>query len=247
MHHRLGVEDLRMDIEYSGEVTGTDNDHTQRGIIMNGVIDGWVNNVAILHTSEEGVQIFRSTRVTVQDTSVGPGVGPTQGGYKSGYQPSVGAQQIFIKDCSAIAMRHGFVLNGSTRSSGVVVLRGKLIDNIASSEGGHRQWSMGVLFDSCVVESGNSWANAFLVGNRGDWGTSHGWAAVNSVVWNTDTLGNGSIVVQQPPNAQNYAIGCFGRVNQSASWPGPWGFTEGTNEERTLYPQSLYESQLADR
>ena len=52
IYHKIGVENLRIDIEYSGDVTGEDTDHTQRGIVINGLIDGWVNNVSILHFSD---------------------------------------------------------------------------------------------------------------------------------------------------------------------------------------------------
>ncbi len=213
--------------------------------MVRGLIDGWIRNVSILHFSEEGIILHRSLRITIHDCRANPCTDCR--GYKYGFSPSVGAQQILIQDSKAIATRHGFVLNGSTRSSGVVVLRGELIQNRGSSEAGHRQWSQGVLFDSCKVTSGQSSGTAFLLGNRGDWGTSHGWAAANSVVWNTHTFGNGDIVVQKPPTAQNFVIGSSGTINKSARWPGTWGFEEGSNKSKQLYPASLYEAQRADR
>lgn len=240
LYRNVGVEHLRIYIETLG---GVDTKHTERGIEIVGVIDGWINDVSIQGFSRDGIRIEKSTRITVQNTSVGPPVARNAGGYSYGFQPSGGAQQILFKNCSAIATRHGFILNGSTRSSGIVFYRCKLVDNIASSEGGHRQWSMGALFDGCTVVNGSS-PVAFLLGNRGDYGTSHGWGAVNSVLWNSDTGGRGSIVVQQPPTAQNYMIGGFGNVEKHWRWPGPVGFVEGTNENRSLFPSSLYEAQL---
>jgi hypothetical protein len=54
----------------------------------------------------------------------------------------------------------------------------------------------------------------------------HGGATGHSVMWNTDA-GGGKVLVQKPPTAQNYAIGCFetawyashhGAITRSASW-----------------------------
>jgi hypothetical protein len=244
LYYNIGVENLRIDIVTAG---GTDLQHTETAIDIVGVIDGWVRDVDMLHFSEEAIQVRKSLRITAQNCNAGPPIAPVEGGRMSGYAVSMGGQQVLFRDCRITGARHGFVLNGSTRSSGVVFLRGVLIDNIGTSEAGHQQWSMGVLFDNCKVLSALPYTQAFLLGNRGDWGTSHGWSAANSVVWNTDTTAGGAIVVQKPPTAQNYAIGCSGTVNQHAPWPGPWGYTEGTGRGSTLKPPSLYEAQLAAR
>jgi hypothetical protein len=244
----IGIQDMSIDIEFEGKDASSSDDiqHTQRGVMIRGLIDGWIRNVAILHFAKDGVILHRSSRITIQDSVVAHPVAPTSGGYKYGFALSVGAQQILIQDCKATGTRHGFILNGSTRSSGVVVLRGELKENIGSSEG-HRQWSLGVLFDSCRVTSAPTSHTAFLLGNRGDWGTSHGWASVNSVIWNTHTYGYGDIVVQKPPTAQNFVIGSSGSINRSAAWPGEWGYVERKFGSRQLYPPSLYEAQRADR
>ena len=242
----IGIEDIRIDIDYEGKDASSSDDiqHTQRGVMIRGLIDGWIRNVSILHFAKDGVILHRSSRITIQDSVVAYPVSPTTGGYKYGFTLSVGAQQILIQDSKAIATRHGFILNGSTRSSGVVVLRGELRQNLGSSEG-HRQWSLGVLFDNCRVTSASTSHTAFRLGNRGDWGTSHGWASVNSVIWNTHTFGYGDIVVQKPPTAQNFVIGSSGPINRSAEWPGNWGFVERKIGSRQLYPPSLYEAQRA--
>ena len=90
--------------------------------------------------------------------------------------------------------------------------------------------------------------------NRGDWGTSHGWASAHSVAWNVDATDGGAIVCQQPPTAQNYAIGWQGSVAQSWFFDGEPGFVESDPQSsgdpslaRPLYPPSLYEAQLAQR
>ncbi|UCE04946.1 MAG: T9SS type A sorting domain-containing protein, partial [bacterium] len=85
--------------------------------------------------------------------------------------------------------------------------------------------------------------------NRGYYGTSHGWAGVHSVAWNCD-VANGDLIVQKPPTAQNYAIGCFGGNVVGKKPPAPFdeteGYIEGTGESG-LNPRSLYEAQLEER
>jgi len=58
------------------------------------------------------------------------------------------------------------------------------------------------------------------------------------------------LIVQKPPTAQNYAIGCKGLHVTGVKPPAPFdesqGFIEGTNTAG-LYPQSLYLAQLEDR
>jgi len=81
--------------------------------------------------------------------------------------------------------------------------------------------------------------------NRGDYGTGHGWSSAHSVAWNYAT-GAGVGVIQRPPTAQNYAIGCSGVVTGDGPFPNPAGYIEGTNRSG-LVPPSLYQAQYLDR
>ena len=71
-------------------------------------------------------------------------------------------------------------------------------------------------------------------------GTGHGWAGANYVAWNCE----GSLVCQQPPTAQNFAIGQVGQ-----KLPGVFKRTEGHWESagQHVEPRSLYLKQLEDR
>ncbi len=82
--------------------------------------------------------------------------------------------------------------------------------------------------------------------DAGDRGTGHGWRGAQQVYWNCEAS---EIVVQQPPTAQNYAIGCTGNVpkvrgkdKSKARTPGYFE-SHGTHVE----PRSLYLKQLEDR
>jgi hypothetical protein len=59
-------------------------------------------------------------------------------------------------------------------------------------------------------------------------------------------MAGGTLVVQKPPTAQNYAIGCFGDVTGSGPFGQPVGHIEGTGRPG-LTPPSLFQAQLADR
>jgi hypothetical protein len=55
-----------------------------------------------------------------------------------------------------------------------------------------------------------------------------------------------TLVVQKPPTAQNYAIGCFGTITGNGPFAGSAGYIEGSNTDGLL-PRSLYLEQLAQR
>jgi hypothetical protein len=83
--------------------------------------------------------------------------------------------------------------------------------------------------------------------NRGAMGSGHGWGMGWAVAWNC--VAN-SFVVQQPPGALNWAIGCLG---ESVGMPRPFD-TEplmpvGTFDSpgRCVSPSSLYLAQLNER
>jgi hypothetical protein len=80
-------------------------------------------------------------------------------------------------------------------------------------------------------------------------GTGHGWASVHSVAWNCSAPGR-AFVVQKPPTAQNYAIGCWvdtvAATTPIAPFTHPLGHVEGTRRSG-LEPRSLFYAQLAMR
>ena len=94
-----------------------------------------------------------------------------------------------------------------------------------------------MLFDS-IEDKGEK--GGILLFNRQDYGTSHGWSAAHSVIWNY----NGFMTVQQPPTAQNYAISSRG-LKKASPHVGKEGHIE--IQSGKLFPPSLYEAQLCER
>jgi hypothetical protein len=79
-------------------------------------------------------------------------------------------------------------------------------------------------------------AGAIDIEDRGGKGTGHGWAGANQVLWNCVAE---SIHVEQPPTAQNWAIGCRAK---KLSGNGYW-----ESKGEPVSPEKLYRSQLEER
>jgi hypothetical protein len=187
-----------------------------------------------------------ATRVTIQGCrSIDP-VSIITGERRYNYDMSEASQLNLVVGCSARYGRHDYVSNGASYTSGCVFLECTSEGAYAPSEG-HRRWSTALLYDNVTFTSPNT-SMLLCLYNRGYYGTSHGWASAHSVAWNC-SVGSGVLVLQKPPTAQNYAIGCFGTVSgvkPPAPFPEPQGYIEGSNRTGLL-PASLYRAQLADR
>ncbi len=244
----IGIEDIRIDIEYNGNEI--DEEHAWNAIDMYLIEDAWVRNSTLLHFGLSGIRTNTATRITIENVNALDPVSRVVGGQRYNFNFYTASQQILFKNCHASNGRHHYVSNGMSWTSGIVIT-GCTSEGAYTSSEGHRRWSMGILFDDYrELDGPRAGFNPRLIGlyNRGYYGTSHGWAAAHSAAWNAD-VHDGELIVQKPPTAQNYAIGCSGK-NVSGSgqstFDEPEGFVEGTNTPG-LVPQSLYKAQLNDR
>src|SRR5690606_25498542 len=100
-------------------------------------------------------------------------------------------------------------------------------DGAYTSSEGHRRWGTGFLYDN-HKETGVRSPGLRTLGiyNRGSYGTGHGWALAHSAAWGCN-MGDASLVVQKPPTAQNYGIGCKGIVTGEGPFADPAGLIEG--------------------
>lgn len=244
----IGIENLRIDIETAG---GTDEAHAWQALDLFQIEDAWVRNCTFLHFGQSGVRTNTATRITVENCRALDPVSLIDGERRYNFQVYTASQQILFKNCHATNGRHHYVSNGTTWTSGCVFLQCTSSGAYTSSEG-HRRWSMGLLWDNHVELDGpRPGLNPRLLGlyNRGYYGTSHGWAVAHSVAWNCQ-LADGDLIVQKPPTAQNYAIGCQAANVTGRPPRAPFdeleGYIEGTNQPG-LEPYSLYLAQLAAR
>ncbi len=244
----IGIENLRIDIETFG---GTDEAHAWQALDLFQIEDAWVRNCTFLHFGQSGIRCNTASRITVENCRALDPVSIITGERRYNFNVYTASQQILFKNCHASNGRHHYISNGTSYTSGCVFLDCTSTGAYASSEG-HRGWSMGLLFDNLVELNGpRPGLNPRLLGlyNRGYYGTSHGWAIANSVAWNCN-VANGYLIVQKPPTAQNYAIGCAGyRITGKlpyAEFNEPEGYIEGANQAGLL-PRSLYLAQLRER
>ncbi|MEM8924799.1 MAG: hypothetical protein AAGD35_14950 [Actinomycetota bacterium] len=104
---------------------------------------------------------------------------------------------------------------------------------------GHQRWATGLLLDNVATQE-------VLLGDRANAGSGHGWSMGWSVTWNSSATTG--FIVQKPPTADNWCIGCTGPRLTKA---GPNGASResGTFEayQQQVTPRSLYLAQLADR
>jgi hypothetical protein len=243
----IGIENIRIDIETAG---GTDENHAWQAIDLYQIEDSWVKNCTMLHFGQSGIRASTATRITVENCNALDPVSLIDGERRYNFNVYTASQQILFKNCNATNGRHHYVSNGTTWTSGCVFLDCTSSGAYTSSEG-HRAWSTGLLFDNHVELDGpRVGLNPRLLGlyNRGFYGTSHGWSIAHSVAWNCNVR-TGDLIVQKPPTAQNYAIGCFGNVTglkPPAPFNEPQGYIEGTGVTG-LNPRSLYTAQLEER
>ncbi len=248
MVRQVGIENLRIDIENSG---GSDENHARSAIELYEIEDAWIRDCTALHFILSGFETGMATRVTIDNCQALDPVSVIEGGKRYNFNLYRYSQLILVKNSHATNGRHHYISNGVSSTSGCVFLNCTSSGAYTSSEG-HRRWSQALLFDNHVELDGpRPGVNPRLLGlyNRGYYGTSHGWAAVNSVAWNCD-VADGDLIVQRPPVGQNFAIGCSGAnitgVRPPASFDEPEGYIEGSNTAG-LEPVSLYLAQLAQR
>lgn len=243
----LGIENFRIDIETA---MGEDEDHAWDAVGFNTVEDCWARNVTTLHFGQAGFYTRSASRVTIENCKALEPVGIRTGSRFYNFNLSTFSQQILFTRCYANHGRHNFISNGISSVVGCVFHR-CVSEGTTHTNEGHRHWSTGMLYDNLQEKGfvprpvGNGIVLAIY--NRGRYGSHHGWAAAHCVLWNCDVTEQGKIIVQQPPTAQNYAVGCRG-IDSSGNWqfPGKAGYVEGMNRP-DLYPSSLYEAQLHAR
>jgi hypothetical protein len=236
----IGVENLFIDIVTNGPES---EDHAGNALKFMQAENCWARRFTARHFVHSGVEFGPAvTRGTALECRAIEPHSIVTGARRYNFG-TARAQLILFESCYASYSRHAYVTNGTSLDSGIVFLD-CIDDHSLNSIEGHRRWSQGLLYDGLQTINPES---SIILGlyNRGNWGTGHGWAAVHSVAWRCDVRGR-RIIVQKPPSAQNYAIGCMGTVNGDGPYAQPTGFIEGTGHS-SLFPYSLYRAQLAER
>lgn len=241
---QVGIENLRVDVEFDPTVTlirngqpyFADENHAVSFAVLDNVKNAWVRDVTALHLEHSLSDVRRQAKwVTVQDSSAIDMVSRIDGGRR--YNFKLAGQLALVQRCHAETARHAFVVDSRVPGPNAF-LDCDSINEFATSEPHHR-WSVGGVFDNIKSD--------IAIQDRAWLGSGHGWSGANYVAWNTE----GDLVAQQPPTAQNYAIGHVGRKvnpfvpNSDDRRPRMDGYWEKQGQH--VAPRSLYLQQLQDR
>lgn len=198
--------------------------------------DCWVRDVVIDETMNSvGIG---GRRITLQRVAVNRKALHQGSSRPAEFAPN--ASQVLLDRCSVTADNVWYVATGGGQAGPMVLLNCTFRGNGRAES--HQRWSTGMLYDNCRVLGGG-----MDFRNRGSMGSGHGWSMGWGVAWNCVA---DDYVIQQPPGAANWMIGCTGR-----SRPMPRPFGSGPNLPQGIIdahgtpvtPQSLYLAQLAER
>jgi hypothetical protein len=199
--------------------------------------DCWVRDVSCEETIN--ATAITGNRITMQQVVV-THTYPNLGASKP-CDFSIQGSQILIDRCKASGGNTYFVWTGSLVSGPNVVLNSSF-SGYGNRLQPHQRWSTGLLFDNCRIPDGGI---DFM--NRGVAGSGHGWTMGWGVAWNCLAK---TYIIQQPPGAYNWAIGCSGERQQTARlFDTAPILPEGEFDSHgdNVSPQSLYLAQLEER
>ena len=235
-----GVEDLYLVTEYDPDVVDkdgnrVDENHAWTAIEVQSAENCWIRNIKSAHFGLSLVELGNGARcVTVENCRSTRPVSKIEGSRRYAFHISKG-ELCLVKNCSAEYDRHGFVTAKLTPGPNVFLECS--MTNAYAGVGPHQRWASGVLYDSCQADK------RLEVEDRGDWGTGHGWAGVNFVLWNCSAR---SVVCQSPwVCGQNWCIGALGTKDAGRYDDRPDGMW--ISHGKHVEPASLYRHQLEIR
>ena len=229
---QVGIENLHIQSPPQ-RVNHTEELYT--AIRLNGE-DCWMRDVVIDETMNS--VSLGGRRITLDNVTVNRKALHLGASKPAEFAPN--GDQILLNHCSVNADNVWFAATGSGHSGPIVFLNCAFGGN--GHIEGHMRWTTGMLLDNCVLPDGG-----IDFKNRGAMGSGHGWGMGWAVAWNCIAK---SFVVQQPPGAMNWAIGCIGdSVQMSRPFDSEPKLPEGTFDSRgkPVEPQSLYLAQLQER
>lgn len=238
----VGVEHLQV-VAPAVDVIISDPQFT--GVEMNVVADSWLDDIAFQDT-QNTVTIDGSTkRVTVEGVKVTHTVTHT-GDRMADF--GLSGTQILVDKCSSDGDGEWPLVTQGEVSGPIVALG--FTSTQQAGVGPHQRWAVGLLTDGASLpnapNNSDGGATGISYSDRGNHGSGQGWAMGWGVAWNVTTP---YIVVQQPPGAENWCIGCVGTevtaVEAGTGKTVPNGIFDSPGAKVT--PGSLYLAQLCDR
>lgn len=230
--NNVAVENLLCESEYASD---TDEDHGWNAIFFNNIENGWVKNLTSKYFGYSCVNLGGGAKhITVDSCQYLQPKSKIEGGRR--YSFNNDGQLNLVMNCFASEGRHDYVTGA--RVCGPNVFYNSRSENAKADIGPHHRWAMGTLFDNIITDG------EVNIQDRGDWGTGHGWAGVNQVIWNCTAR---RAAIQNPwVSGKNYVIGLKASRYEGRLKGRPQTDWEGNSGEG-LQPASLYLAQLKNK
>ncbi len=231
--NNIGIENMLLVSEFEEGKENSDEAHAWTGIEIIDTEHAWVSDITAKHFGYSLVSIQRGSRfITVRDSSNLDPVSLITGSRRYSFN-LVGSQTLFLR-CYSRNGRHDFITGSRVTGPNAFVYG--VAEQTHSDIGPHHRWAMGTLFDNVTGGQIN-------IQDRGNFGSGHGWAGAQQVLWNTEA--SLRTVVQSPPGAINWSVGHIG-----PRWAGrmpsrPQG--EWISPDEKVLPVSLFVKQLEER
>lgn len=197
---QVGFESLRVTVP-ARDVPITEGQYTL--LRMTAVGDGWVRDVTVEDTRNTITLGSSVRRVTLENVHVRHALPFT--GAASSADIAISGTQILVHRSSVSGKRVWPIVTQVGVTGPNVVLE------FASDEAGiapHQRWATGLLVDSSEFRNGTERRPNVAFSNRAHAGSGHGWSVGWAVAWNVKA---DYVLIQQPPGAKNWCIGCTGR------------------------------------
>ena len=222
----VGVENLRCESEFDPG-NPMDEEHAWMAVSLDAVQNAWVCGVTVSHFASSAVDVRAGAKwVTVEDcTSLAP-VSELAGYRRHAFHTS--GQLTLLQRCRSEDGLHDFTVGYLSAGPNVFLdCEARQAHGFSGSIG---SWASGVLFDNVHIRR-----STLNLDNLKNWNQNVGWAAANSVLWQSSAS---KITCRPPPGAQNWAIGIWSHFRAH-------GQRSSLNE--FVRPDSLYRAQLAKR
>jgi hypothetical protein len=215
------------------------------GAQIDAVEDAWLEDLVFQDTQNTVTVGNAAKRLTIDTVHVNHTL-PHTGDRMADF--GLSGTQILVNKSSSDGTGEWPLLTQGEVSGPIVALN--FTSSQAAGIGPHQRWAVGLLADNASLPQAPNNADGGATGisysDRGNHGSGQGWAMGWGVAWNVTTP---HLVVQQPPGAQNWCIGCVGTVTTAVEAGSgktvPNGIFESLGTKVT--PNSLYLAQLCDR
>ncbi len=213
-------------------------------LAMSAVSDGWVRDVVSVDTQNSTTFAPATRRITIENVHIVHTLPFTAPAAPADF--ALSGTEILL-DRSGVTGQGVWPVvtqNGVTGPNVVLHFRSETA-GIAP----HQRWATGLLVDSSELTGGTERRPNIAFSNREYAGSGHGWSVGWAVAWNVNA---DYVLLQQPPGAKNWCIGCTGKP-PTILWHGgsipipeiPSDTWESPGVR--VSPDSLYLAQLRDR